>query len=469
MKHILPLITLLPALATAGEHTVNSAPFAASVTIDASFLPENAVTLSLEPKRWTEFKILDIKEHGAVVKAGESVGTLDVEGIDRKIADDLTDAALRNMALAGAERELQDLEKSTAWKLAMAEKTYERLKNDYAYYKETERPLQEEQSRRSLERTKRMLSYQEEELKQLLKMYAEDDLTEETEEIILKRQQASVDSARFAVKQAEIAHARAMEEAMPRKDADWEQSFLDGQLAYHTAKLTIPRALEQKRLEVKKMRLAAERATEAEAEVVADRQLMDLKSPVAGRVYHGEIAKGRWSIGQTAKFMKEGGLIPARTVFASIVPEGAPLKLHAFVEEAVVLQLQTGQKGHVTPTAAPKTRLPVTVEAVAPYPEADGKYHVALSLPTQPKDLPLVTGMKGKVKLVTYQKNEALTIPVAALEEGPDGTFLVKIKLADGESEKRPVTVGREAEGQIEVLSGLEAGQVVIVSGAAAP
>lgn len=463
MKYLLPLITLLPAWAQAGEHTVTMEPFSASVSIETTFLPEDAVVMRIDPESWSEFKLLDVKEHGAAVKKGDPVVLLDVEGIDRRIADDVTNATLRDLALANAERELKDLEKSTAWKLATAEKTFQRAKTDYAYFKETGLPMAEERAARTLDRAKRMLEYQEEELKQLLKMYAEDDLTEETEEIILKRQRASVDSARFAVKQAELDYAWTIEQDLPRKTADWEQSLLDAEMVYKTAKVTIPRALAQKRLEVKKMQVDHVRAAEAEAEIVADRKLMEPESPVAGRVYHGEIAGGRWSVGQTAKFMKPGGMIPPRTVFASIVPDGAPLQLHAFVEESVVLGLKVGQTGHVTPVAAPKRRLPVTLDSVAVCPEPDGKYHVSLRPGDLPNDLALVTGMKGTAKIITYAKKEALTVPARAVEETPDGSFVVRVKLADGEPEKRPVTVGRESDGVIEVLTGLEAGQVVIV------
>lgn len=465
MKRLLSLLALTASWIHAGEHTVNPEAFTASVTLEATFLPDQVINLSIDPTRWTEFKILDIKEHGAVIKKGEVVGSLDVEGIDRRIADDASAALLRQMALAAAERELKDLEKSTVWKLATVETNYERSKFDLAYLKETGRPLAEERAARSLDRAKRSLENQEEELKQLLQMYAEDDLTEETEEIILKRQRAAVDSAKFAVKQAEHEFVWTMKQALPRKAADAEQAFLDAELLYQTTKLALPRALEQKRLEVKKLQVDNARAIQAEAEVVADRKLVTLGSPVTGRVYHGEIANGRWSVGQTAKFMKKGGLIPARTVFATVVPDGVLLKLHAFVDEATVLQLKAGQKGHVSPTAAPRRRLAVTVESVAPYPEADGKYHVVLVVGALPDDLALVAGMKGSAKLITFQKNEAMAIPVKALEEAPDGSFLVKIKLADGASEKRPVTVGRESNGLIEVLTGLEAGQVVIVPG----
>ena len=49
----------------------------------------------------------------------------------------------------------------------------------------------------SLNRQEQYLSYSLEELNQLKKMYEADDLTEETEEIIIQRAQNDVDQAKF--------------------------------------------------------------------------------------------------------------------------------------------------------------------------------------------------------------------------------------------------------------------------------
>ena len=49
-----------------------------------------------------------------------------------------------------------------------------------------------------------MLDYEKDELEQLEKMYEADDLTEETEEIVLKRQRNSVEFAEFSLENAKL-------------------------------------------------------------------------------------------------------------------------------------------------------------------------------------------------------------------------------------------------------------------------
>ena len=53
-----------------------------------------------------------------------------------------------------------------------------------------------------------MLNYEQDELTQLEKMYEADDLTEETEEIVLKRQRNSVEFAEFSLESARLSRDR---------------------------------------------------------------------------------------------------------------------------------------------------------------------------------------------------------------------------------------------------------------------
>ncbi|MFP6875701.1 MAG: hypothetical protein VCA37_02630 [Roseibacillus sp.] len=469
MKLNRPLLAVLAALtpaAFAGEFTVEKKPFKATVSLDGTFLPDKVHLLKIDPKAWTDFTILELVAQGGTVAKGQPVVTLDTEPIARRLSDDSDATRLRKMALATAERDLANLDQSTPWKLETAELAYKRAKDDHDYFVEISRPLQEESATRSLASAERYLEYATEELKQLLKMYKEDDLTEETEEIILKRQRYAVDAAEFRLKSAQFSTKRNLEVTIPRSAIDKEQALKDAEIAWKTQRESLPRALEQKNLEVKKARVDDQRSDEKSAELKGDRAQMDLASPANGRVYHGEIRNGRWSAVSAAKFMKVGGKVPARTVFATVIPEGAKVQLDAFVDEKTVSRLKAGQKGYVAPVSAPRSRLSVTVAEVASHPAVDGKYHVVLKVGGEPVGTQLVPGMKGKIKLTIGDEGDSLAIPVNALHEEADGSYTVKVKGEDGES-SIAVEVGTESSGKIVVLSGLKAGQVIITPDAA--
>jgi multidrug efflux pump subunit AcrA (membrane-fusion protein) len=234
------------------------------------------------------------------------------------------------------------------------------------------------------------------------------------------------------------------------------------ELAWTSQRETLPRVLEQKRLEVKKARLDDERADESLSDLQADRAKMVVASPADGRVYHGEIEDGRWNPANAAKFMKVGGKIPPMTYFASVIPNEAKLHLSSFVDETVATRLQAGQSGYVAPTSSPRSRLQVSVAEVAAFPGVDDKYHVVLQLKGPAEGFQLVPGMKGKAKISAGDNvGDSLAIPANALHEEADGSYTVKLK--DGEQTRDvPVTVGAESDGHILVLSGLEAGQVIV-------
>ena len=81
-----------------------------------------------------------------------------------------------------------------------------------------------------------------------------------------------------------------------------------------------------------------------------------------------------------------------------------------------------------------------------------------------PKDAPaLAPGMNCTVKLTSYLKKDALTVPAAAIfpEEADEDATVVYVRKADGSHEKRPVTVGKRADGKAEVIKGLSAGETV--------
>ena len=460
---LLTLFLALPA-AYGGEFKVEKKPFKSTVGFEGSFLPAEALVIKVDPKVWTDFTIQELVAQGGAVKKGDPVVVLDTEGIDRQLADDADATIARKMALKGSELELANLEKTTPWLLEAAEVGYKRARDDHQYFVEVSRPLQEESAERSLQSAERYLESATEELNQLLKMYKEDDLTEETEEIILKRQRYSVESAEFRLRSAKLSTKRALEVTIPRSAVDQEQALKDAEVAWKTARESLPAALQQKRLDIKKLQVADRRADAKSKDLKADRDQMEIRASADGTIYHGEMANGRWNPVSAAKFMKVGGKIVPRVALASLIPSNAKLHLDAFVDETAAAKLKKGLKGYVAPVSSPRSRLSVELGKVATHPAVDGKYHIQLILSGEklPEGLSLVPGMKGKGKITIGDEGDSLAVPSKALKEEEDGTYTVKVKSADGQEASTPVTVGAESSGMIVVLSGLQEGQIVI-------
>ena len=77
---------------------------------------------------------------------------------------------------------------------------------DLNYFLNINRSFLDESAEFSLKNAQQSLEYSEEELKQLEKMYKADDLTEETEEIVLKRARNEVEQGKFYLKSHGAAH-----------------------------------------------------------------------------------------------------------------------------------------------------------------------------------------------------------------------------------------------------------------------
>jgi len=80
-------------------------------------------------------------------------------------------------------------------------------------------------------------------------------------------------------------------------------------------------------------------------------------------------------------------------------------------------------------------------------------------------ELALLPGTSARARF-TLAGSGGLRIPRDALLRHPDGGYSVFV--AAGEpptAQRRPLTLGREADGQVEVLEGLSAGERVVVRG----
>jgi macrolide-specific efflux system membrane fusion protein len=72
--------------------------------------------------------------------------------------------------------------------------------------------------------------------------------------------------------------------------------------------------------------------------------------------------------------------------------------------------------------------------------------------------------MTAQVNVIQAEVKNVLTIPAQALgKKAKDGTYTVKVLGADGKAVDRKVTVGLNNNVKAQILSGLKAGEAVVV------
>jgi len=450
-------------LASAGEHTVELGALEQILKVEAVAMPDKHLPITLEPKVWKLYQIESVIAHGTAVKKGDVLVDFDAEKLSEKI-DDLTNSLVKEkIFLEKAELKFADFKVTTKNKLTEAELKYSRFTEDYKHYKETSKPVRISNIEYSVTRAENSLAYSQEELEQLNKMYEEDGLTEETEEIIIQRVKNSLVAAKRSLDSAKRSEKREKEVQLVRADADWGTKAAKEKRELELIKKSLPLDLKVKELEMTKMREDLAESQKELEELKSDLELMSIVSPVDGIVYYGEFKDGRWSNEAAKKIIRVGGSVPAKAKFMSILPEDSSYTFNAYFTEQQKIQLGDKREGSIRLKTKNWSSIPATIGAVDDLPLLNQKWVVKFT-PSQELTDKVLVGSKAEVSVMTLSVDDVLSIPMKAVKSHNDGTFSVELKMANKDPQETKIQIGREAGDKLEVLDGLENGQVIIIS-----
>ena len=327
-----------------------------------------------------------------------------------------------------------------------------------------ERPFTLKLTEFSLKSAKEMLEYEEEELRQLEKMYKADDITEETEAIVLKRGRDAVERAKFYVESSQVGHDHALKFLIPRRALEVKELTQRKLLEWEKAKVVLPVELSKQRLELEKLRFQRSQAEERLKHLLGDRELMTVRAPIDGIVYYGKITRGRTSDAAALidSLRPHGGVAPNQVVMTVVQPR--PMCLRATFPESDLHDFRPNVKGIATPTGFPDLNLPVTLDTTTDIPVSPGTFEARLTVEMKGRTKLIMPGMTCKVKLTPYLKKDALTVPPSAVvaDELDDQKQTVEVLQKDGSTKTREVTIGRKTDKQAEILSGLSEGEEVV-------
>lgn len=278
--------------AEGATHKVTAGPFQIEVELSGVFEADRSQSwpIALKPKTWSSFPVLGAVSHGQHVQQGESLVTLDMKEIDEQLADTQRSLQLARLALQLEDTELEMTKTTLPLDLEAAARARRIADEELNYFVTINRAFLEESAKESLKGARQSLEYAQEELKQLEKMYTADDLTEETEEIVLKRARNDVERSQFYLKSAELRTRRQLEQELPRQADQITETAKRAGLNLEKKRVTAPVQLEKQQLERDRQALALRRLEQKYEDLVADRALMAVPSPVDGYVYYGKIA-----------------------------------------------------------------------------------------------------------------------------------------------------------------------------------
>ena len=444
-------------------HKVKQGPFRIEVEVSGAFESSKMTELVLRPEVWTTLVVQKAVDHGKRVKKGATVVWLETAKLDEQLRSKEHEVELGRLALKDAQVELSVLEQTVPLDLKTARKAKEKTDEELEYYLEVRRPRSLKEADRRLESARWQLEYAEEELEQLEKMYEADDLTEETEEIILKRARRSVDSSKFSLESAKLSHERTINHSVPQQTELLTDTAKRQDLAWQRTKATLPTSLQKKRIEFEKLRRQQKKLVDELAKLKKDRKTMTVRSPMDGVVYFGRCRRGTWD-DATKSFdkLRPGGALTANQPFMTIVAL-RPMIVRLNLTEKDLQHLRPGVRAEMTPTGFPSLRLAGRITKMSQIPISPGVFDCQLRVDDKAIDNRIVPGMKCSVKLLAHENQKAITIPSAGLHTDSDGRNYVNTLDKDGESVRRTVVVGKRTKEKIEIRRGLRAGDEIVL------
>lgn len=166
--------------------------------------------------------------------------------------------------------------------------------------------------------------------------------------------------------------------------------------------------------------------------------------------------------GVIASILPEG-TYPSGTKIADIYPKGE-FEFTVAVDELDIFSVVLGQTATIQFDGIPDKTFDATVSKIAGVGQvANGFTTYAVTLKVT-DDGTLKSGLNGTVKIVINQQAGVLVLPVEAIQEDSNGTY---VTLAGSEQAKTPVTLGISDGVMVEIVSGLAAEDQVVIPTAA--
>lgn len=411
--------------------------------------------IKLAAKEFPQWQLKHANKHGDLVKKGETIAHFEEEALNEEIARQESQLALQKLNFA-KQQELYKMNLNrmeVELKKAKLQQTIENQKNET--YLKIGRVLEKENIEQILADAKNGLSYQKEELAQLKKMYGEDEVTDETEELVLRRQLDQVNRYEKMLKTRQYEVNEGLNSVLPLNISNAEYAQFIGdfnhkkvQADWEVAILAENKKLEEFELNLKKMEKKLK-------SLIEDKEFLVITAPADGVVYFGDLQGGKWQL-QADSYEAEQVFQKGVTLFHLV--ENNQFKIQAKINLEQNLQLNKDTSFFVEIPGKGFQKISLQEQAKIP---VNGAYSLTFDLGESEIAL---HGIEVKIKALRKLSEETISLPISAIkteELDPAKKFVEVSK--DGKVEKRYVQTGLIVQGRVVILGGIEEGMAVKV------
>ena len=346
----------------------------------------DAKELKADTEHLTALKIKRILAHGKAVTKGQNVVWFETEEIDKKIKDAETDFRLAQITQQDEEFSNKQFVETQALDRAAAERTKKRAQQDYDNFAQVDRDRQKVSAEYNLKSSLASLENAQEELKQLEQMYKEDDLTEESEEIVLKRAKQSVDFAEYRLDGTKISSNRTIKQSIPRSQEDQNDALARAQLAHQKKLNDLDSARRKHEIEAARKRDKYKDEEKKIKEMREERKKVVLQSPGDGVFLHGKLTRGK--LGEKPSTLQEGSSVTGSQVLGTVVNSGR-LQVRVDLKEEDLSKVSVGDKCKITAKAYPNHQFNGSVKSISQVAYAGSKFDCVVTF-KRGKDAPAI-------------------------------------------------------------------------------
>jgi len=256
---------------------------------DGDFIPTDAVELKFWPETYEgALRIEEIVKNGKVVKKGDVLLRFEKEPIEDLIANKELDLNAARLQLENVRTAFTMLDVDMKLALTAEENKVKWAKKNRDGYIQVELPLDDDDHKNRRQRSVDSIDDQKEEIEQLGKMYSEDELTEETEEIVLRRAKRRLDRSITGLELYDRRRTYSVESQRPQRLEEMELDVRSKEHALEKLQATQKNQKALKELELRKTEIGDEKqATELER-LRKDLEKFVIYAPSEGIVYHGK-------------------------------------------------------------------------------------------------------------------------------------------------------------------------------------
>ncbi|MFK8114427.1 MAG: HlyD family secretion protein [Rubripirellula sp.] len=363
----------------------------AALKISGVFQSLNEVQILADTEQISSLEIKRIVKHGGKVSQGQNVVSFDAEDIDKQIKEAEIKLRLAKLTMGDDEFAYQQFLKNQALDKQSAERARKNAQQNYDNFVQIDRDRQILAAEFNVKSSQASLDNATEELEQLEQMYKEDDLTEESEEIVLKRAKQSVEFAQYRLDGTKASSKRSLEQTIPNATAQQEATLAKAQLTHEQAIRDLSSARQRREIEMGQKRDKFKEQQEKLAELKQERKKISLAAPIEGIALLGALNRGR--LGDKPSTLEIGSKVTPSTVIATIV-NPRRLQIRVSLEQKDLSKVKVGAKCKVTCKAFPDFETTGTVKSVSSVAYAGTKHDCVVNFKQakhQPGTLPTMS------------------------------------------------------------------------------